>query len=386
LTEGLVVADRRRAGEGIIYKLPNGRWQGSVELAWVNGKRVRKRITRQTRREVVHDLRELTRRAEANELSAQNPPTLADWMSTYVTEVASTRVRPSTLVSYESMIIHHIVPGLGHHRIDRLRPQHIAAFYRERSEFLSASSVRRVHAILRRALTVAVRWGLIERNPVLMVDPPPMTRREIQPYTVEEARRFLDAVAEHRLRARWIIGLSLGLRQGEMLGLRWEDVDFTKGQLHVRRAIRLQPDGSLALVETKTSRSRRTIPMPTPVTEALRAHLRLQDVERAQALDLWKESGLVFTSAVGTAIHPRNDYRAFQQILQQSELRRIRLHDLRHTAASLLLAQGVPARVVMEILGHSQISVTLNSYTHVDTTLTQVAAQRMEEALWPTDE
>ena len=126
--------------------------------------------------------------------------------------------------------------------------------------------------------------------------------------------------------------------------------------------------------------------MPASVTEALRAHLRLQDPERTQALDLWKESGLVVTSAVGTAIHPRNDYRAFQQILQQAALRRIRLHALRHTAASLLLAQGVPARVVMEILGHSQISVTLNTYPHVDPTLTQVAAQRMEDALWPTAE
>lgn len=380
------MADRRSAGEGSIYKLPNGRWQGSVELAWVNGKRVRKRITRPTRREVVRDLRELVRRAEANELSAQKPPTLSAWMSTYVAEVASTRVRPSTLVSYESMINHHIVPGLGHHRIDRLRPQHIAAFYRQRSEILTASSVRRLHAILRRALTVAVRWGLIERNPVLMVDPPPMTRHEIQPYTVEEARRFLDAVDGHRLRARWIIGVSLGLRQGETLGLRWEDVDLTRSQLHVRRAIRLQPDGSLALVDTKTARSRRTLPMPAPVTQALHAHRQLQDAERTQALDLWQESGLVFTSAVGTAIHPRNDYRAFQQLLRQAGLRRIRLHDLRHTAASLLLAQEVPPRVVMEILGHSQIGVTLNTYTHVDTTLTQVAAQRMEEALWPTEE
>lgn len=380
------MADRRSAGEGSIYKLPNGRWQGSVDLGWVNGKRVRKRITRRTRRDVVRDLRELTRRAEANELSAQRPPALAAWMSTYVAEVASTRVRPSTLVSYESIINHHIVPGLGHHRIDRLRPQHVAAFYRQRSEILTASSVRRIHAILRRALTVAVRWGLIERNPVLMVDPPPMSHQEIQPYTVEEARRFLDAVDEHRLRARWIIGVSLGLRQGETLGLRWEDVDLTQSQLHVRRALRLQPDGSLALVDTKTARSRRTLPMPAPVTQALHAHRQRQDEERARALDLWQESGLVFTSAVGTAIHARNDYRAFQQILQQAGLRRIRLHDLRHTAASLLLAQDVPPRVVMEILGHSQISVTLNTYTHVDTTLTQVAAQRIEEALWPTEE
>jgi integrase len=380
------MAERRSAGEGSIYKLANGRWQGAVDLGWKDGQRIRKRVTRKTRREVVLEMRELVAKAERGQLRPERAPTLAEWLDTYVAEVAQGRVRASTLVSYQSHIKHHLKPGLGRHRIDQLRPQHIAAFYRDRLRTLSPASVRRIHAVLRRALTVAVRWGLITTNPAMMVDPPPMSSTEPQPYSLDEARAFLTAAATDRLSARWVLALSLGLRQGEALGLQWDDVDFPRGRLQVRRALRLQPGGELALVKTKTLRSNRTLPMPGPLASALQAHRASQSNERTVAADLWHDSDLVFTTAIGTPVHPRNDYRSFQRIIRNAGLRRIRLHDLRHTAASVLLAQGVPARVVMEILGHSQISVTLNTYTHVDTSLTQDAADRMEQALWPNEQ
>jgi integrase len=380
------MAERRSAGEGSIYKLANGRWQGAVDLGWKDGQRIRKRVTRKTRREVVLEMRELVAKAERGQLRPERAPTLAEWLDTYVAEVAQGRVRPSTLVSYQSHIAHHLKPGLGRHRIDQLRPQHIAAFYRDRLRTLSPASVRRIHAVLRRALTVAVRWGLITTNPAIMVDPPPMSSTEPQPYSLAEARAFLTAAATDRLSARWVLALSLGLRQGEALGLQWDDIDFPRGRLQVRRALRLQPGGELALVKTKTLRSNRTLPMPGPLSSALQAHRASQADELTRAADLWRDSDLVFTTAIGTPVHPRNDYRAFQRIIKNAGLRRIRLHDLRHTAASVLLAQGVPARVVMEILGYSQISVTLNTYTHVDTSLTQEAADRMEQALWPDEE
>jgi integrase len=380
------MAERRSAGEGSIYKLANGRWQGAVDLGWKDGQRIRKRVTRKTRREVVLEMRELVAKAERGQLRPERAPTLAEWLDTYVAEVAQGRVRASTLVSYQSHIKHHLKPGLGRHRIDQLRPQHIAAFYRDRLRTLSPASVRRIHAVLRRALTVAVRWGLITTNPAMMVDPPPMSSTEPQPYSLDEARAFLTAAATDRLSARWVLALSLGLRQGEALGLQWDDVDFPRGRLQVRRALRLQPGGELALVKTKTLRSNRTLPMPGPLASALQAHRASQSNERTVAADLGHDSDLVFTTAIGTPVHPRNDYRSFQRIIRNAGLRRIRLHDLRHTAASVLLAQGVPARVVMEILGHSQISVTLNTYTHVDTSLTQDAADRMEQALWPNEQ
>ena len=180
-----------------------------------------------------------------------------------------------------------------------------------------------------------------------------------------------------------MVGLSLGLRQGEVLGLGWQHIDFDKRVVIVDRALQRQPDGSLALAETKTQRSKRVIPMPPTLLASLQRRQHAQRVEKELATDRWHESDLVFTTAFGTPIHPRNDYRSFRRLIEKAELRQVRLHDLRHTAASLLLAQGVAARVVMEILGHSQISITLNTYTHVDPELNRVATDRMESTLWP---
>jgi len=237
--------------------------------------------------------------------------------------------------------------------------------------------------MLRRALTVAVRWGLLQVNPATMVDPPPLAQREVQPLTLTEARVLMTAAANDRLHARWVVGLSLGLRQGEVLGLQWSDVELDAGRLHVRRSLRRQPDGTLLLTATKTSRSNRVLPMPDPLIAALTEHQARQAEESALLGAARTDSAFVFTTSLGTPIHPRNDYRAFQGLLKKSGLRRVRLHDLRHTAASLLLAQGVAPRVVMEILGHSQISITMNTYSHVDTTLTEDATDRLGAALWP---
>jgi integrase len=283
-----------------------------VDLGWLNGKRVRKRITRPTRREVVVEMRELVRQAELGRLTATRPPTLASWLDVYFTEVAASRVRPTTLAGYKSLADLHVIPALGRQRIDRLRPQDIAGFYRERGKVLAPASVRRIHAMLRRALKVAVRWGLIQVNPVTMVDPPPITQTEIEPLTLDDARTLLAAAATHRLNARWVVGLSLGLRQGEVLGLQWSDIDLEHGFLHVRRSLRRQPDGTLSLTKLKTTRSDRSMPMPRPVIQALESHRDQQASERSVLGTAWHESDFVFTTALGTPVHPRNDYRAFQ--------------------------------------------------------------------------
>jgi integrase len=199
---------------------------------------------------------------------------------------------------------------------------------------------------------------------------------------VEEARTFLAAARMDPLEARWLVGISLGLRQGEVLGLLWEHVDLEDQLLHVRHALQRDRDGRLALAPTKTARSQRTVAMPPPVGDALRRWRERQAQARANAGD-WHDTDFVLTTAVGTPIHPRNDYRAFRRLIEKAGLRRVRLHDLRHTTASLLLAQGVSARVAMEMLGHSQISVSMNTYTHVAPVLNRDAADRIGELLWP---
>jgi integrase len=214
------------------------------------------------------------------------------------------------------------------------------------------------------------------------VDPPSLPHVEVHPYTLDEARAFLRAVRGRRLEARWVIALALGLRQGEVLGLYWEDVDLDRATLRVRAQLQRDPDcGELIRVDTKTARSRRTLPIPVSVLATLQEHRKRQSAEQSAA-DSWSDPRWVFATRLGTPIHPRNDYRSFREIIRQTGLRVVRVHDLRHTAASVLLAEGVPPRVVMEILGHSQISVTLNTYAHVAPDIARDAAQRVEGALW----
>ena len=182
--------------------------------------------------------------------------------------------------------------------------------------------------------------------------------------------------------ARWSVALALGLRQGEALGLRWSDVRFPEGSLAVRRALQRQPGGGLVLVPPKSRAGQRTVALPAPLIAQLREHRAAQDRERGDAGDLWQDLDLIFTTPLGKPIDPRNDYRAWRALLADAGVRPARLHDARHTAATLLLAQGVAPRVAMQILGHSQIALTLGTYNHVVPELAQEAATAMTRALW----
>jgi integrase len=199
------------------------------------------------------------------------------------------------------------------------------------------------------------------------------------PQSAEPGARSAGPGAAQRRR---VVGLALGLRQGEALGLWWEDVDLPARVLRVRRALQRQRGGGLVFTAPITARSRRTVPLPAQLVHALEDHKEQQDKERAAAGSLWRGSLCVFTTPVGTPVDPRNDYREFKKLLGRAGLPSVRLHDLRHTAASLLVAQGVPPRVVMEILGHSQIALTMNTYSHVAPEVSREAADRMAETLW----
>lgn len=373
---------RRGAGEGAIYRLADGRWRGAVDLGWHDGRRRRRYVTRPTRGAVAREVRRLVIEAEQGRLSPTKTPTVAQWLETYLREVAAPSLRPGTLDGYRNHIRQHLVPALGHYRLDKLRASHVAEFYRVKLQTMAPASVRRLHAVLRRALNVAVRWQVIPANPVAVVDPPPLKQAEVKPFSREEAREFMAAVRGHRLEARWLLGIVCGLRQGEALGLRWDDLDLNAGVLRVRQALQYRPGGGLVFVLPKTARSRRSVPLGSFMVSVLGEHAKRQAEERAAAGDRWVDSGLVFTTRIGTPISPRNDYRAFRALLGRSGLRQVRLHDLRHTAASLMLAQGVSARVIMETLGHSQISVTMDLYSHVAPEVARDAADRVEDALW----
>ena len=233
---------------------------------------------------------------------------------------------------------------------------------------------------MRRALGQALKWGLVARNVATLVDPPKPRRTEIHPFSAEEARRFLKAIRGHRMEALYVLCLTIGLRQGEALGLRWEDVDLDSGKIQIRHALQ-RISRTYQLVEPKTNRNRRTVALPETTAVALWAHHARELNTKAEAGSRWEDWGLVFTTPRGTPLNRHNVTKEFQILLENAGLPRQRFHDLRHTCASLLLAQNVQARDVMEVLGHSQISLTMDTYSHVMPPALRNAASRMDEVL-----
>jgi integrase len=348
----------------------------------MDGKRKRKYIYGKTRREVAERLKELQRDHQLGLPMPSDRQTVGDFLTKWLEEAAKPSVRASTFVSYRGNVNNHLIPALGRIRLAELTAQDLHTLYNHKiASGLSPRSVQYIHAVLRRALGKAVKWGLVGRNVAALVDPPKVQRTEIEPWTLDQARSFLATVRGDRLEALFTVALSVGLRRGEALGLSWKDVDLEQGSITVRAGLQ-RIDGKLQLLETKTDRSRRTIPLPVSLVLALRGHRLMQEQSRLWAGDKWKESGLVFTTSIGTPIEPRNLNRSFQKAVERAGLPHTRFHDLRHTCATLLLAQGVGMRVIMDVLGHSKISVTMDVYAHVLPALQRNAAERMESALF----
>jgi integrase len=272
---------------------------------------------------------------------------------------------------------------LGKRPLAKLTPQDIRAFMTEKlKDGLSPKTVKHLRDTLRNALNVAVKDGLIVRNAAALADPPRAERHEMKAFTPTQARQFLDEIRGHRLEALFSVALSLGLRQGEVLGLRWQDVDLEKRTLAVRFQLQ-RIESKLQLVEPKTARSARTLMLPAVAVSALAAHKSRQDTERLVAGTRWIETGMVFTTSIGTMLDARSLLKAFYKIMTTSDLPRVRFHDLRHSAATLLLAQGVHPRVVMDLLGHSSIAVTLDTYSHVIPDMQRESASQMDAVLNP---
>lgn len=376
---------RAANNESSIHKDEAGRWHGYVSMGLrEGGRRDRRHVSGRSRREVVTKVRALEAKRDAGTaLGAGTPPTVAVWLTEYLDNVAARRVRPSTLDRYRSLARVHIIPRLGHHRLDRLQPEHVERMYTAMADTgLASATVLQAHRLLSRALKIAMQRGRIGRNVCSLVDAPSLSHHEIEPLTVEEARRILTTAGARRNGARWAIALALGLRQGEALGLQWSDIDLDAPTLTVRRALQRQRGKGLVLVEPKSRSGRRTIALPEPVAELLRAHRVAQNAERLHAGSEWRALDFVFAQRTGLPIDSRADRRDWDQLLKDAGVRPARLHDARHTAATTLLIMGVPARVVMQILGHSQIGLTLGTYSHVVPELATDAADKMAQAYW----
>lgn len=375
------MGSRRGHREGTIFQRKDGRWVAVIQVGWKNGKRVRQHFYGKTRKEVSGKLTKALKDQQEGLPVAFERQSVEAFLRRWLRDTAKPRVRARTFADYKYIVEEHLIPSLGHLRLHELNPQDVQQLITEKiQEGLSPRRVALIRAVLRTALNHAMKFGAVMRNASALADAPRAKRFEPTILSSVQARAFLKAAEKHRLGILFTVALAVGLRLGEALAVGWEDVDLTKGSLCVRRS--LQWIGNkLEFVEPKTDRSRRTVPLPAKAVELLKRHRTKQKRDRLKAGSQWKDSGLVFTSSLGTPLDDRNVRKAFGEILESAKLPHMRIHDLRHTCASLLLAQGVHPRVVMEILGHSQISVTLDTYSHVLPTISREAAQQMDAVL-----
>lgn len=357
---------RRGNGEGAIYQRESdGKWCASVDLGYINGKRTRKVIYGETRKEVAAKLKALHRDQAAGVNLTPQQQTVKQFLENWLEETVKRQVRVRTYAKYAQDVSHHIVPAVGRLQLAKLTPDHVQKMLNHLSDNgLSHNSVRNVRAALRCALNQALRYGYVMRNVATLVDIPGKVTFKPQPLTYEQSQQLLAAAKGNRLEALFRIALGLGPRKGEILGLRWEDVDLAGATLCISGSLQRQ-NGKLERSATKTDASVRTIALPPRLVKVLTRHRENQEEERKAAAS-WTESGMVFTSRIGTPLSPESLTENFKALLKKAGLpKTVRFHDLRHTCATLMIKQGIHPRVVMEILGHSQISTTMNTYGHV---------------------
>lgn len=380
------MAGRGANGRSTIVKNADGRWHGFVSMGSKgDGRRDRRHVSAATRAAVVAKVKKLEIKRDAGVAAASGRSMLVeDWLTYWADNIAAIRVRERTLDTYRALIRMHVVPYIGKRRLDQLQPEDLEQTYKQLlAKGLSPASVLRVHRMLHRALKIAMQRERVGRNVATLVEPPRQERAKTpEPLDVAECKLVLAAAEGQRNAARWTVALALGVRQSEALGLQWKDIDLDGARLSVRRGLHRVPGQGLVFTEPKTDRSRRTIAVPAPLIEALRRHRVAQAAERLVAGTDWEDWDIVFAQPNGRPLDKHSDYEAWVKLLQRAGVRHIRLHDGRHTAATLLLTAGVHPRVVMELLGHSQMRTTTDIYSHVMPALAQEAADRMAKTLW----
>ncbi|MCP9988239.1 site-specific integrase [Streptomyces sudanensis] len=305
---------------------------------------------------------------------------LADWLPYWLENVVKPRRKRTTYAKYETHVRLYLVPMLGTKRLESLSVADVRRFLAQVERKTTAATAKESHRVLRTALTAACREELVMRNVATLVEPPSVEARDLSPWSLDETLDFLSAARTDPLYAAFVLAIALGFRRGEVVGLRWENVDLERREIRVRTQ-RQRVGGEVYEDDPKGRRRKQTLPLPAICVAPLRWQRLRQTAMREKAGAAWEETGYVFTTRTGRPIEPRNLYRSFTRVARSAGLRVIRLHDARHGCATLLTAAGVAPRVVMEILGHSQIAVTMNVYTHVVQDTQREAVSHMDRLL-----
>ncbi|MFI1738648.1 tyrosine-type recombinase/integrase [Streptomyces sioyaensis] len=399
--------NRQPNGASSIYLGKDGRWHGRVTVGVKDdGTPDRRHISRKTRAEATKAVRELERQRDSTGVrKAGQTWTVETWLTHWVENIAAPNVGENTIDGYRVAVYHHLIPGLGAHRLEKLEPEHLERFYQKmRANGSAAGTAHQAHRTVNTALNEAVRRRHLTTNPASIAKAPKLEEEEVEPYSLEEVQRLLAEATKVRNTARWVIALALGLRQGEVLGLKWEDVDFEVGVILVRRG-RLRPrykhgcgdkcgrkpgycpqkiNTRRETKDTKTRAGKRPIGMPEELLKLLKRHKEEQERERVLARDLWVEKGYVFTSPTGEPLNPNTDFHRWKDLLKAAKVRDGRLHDARHTAATVLLILGVPEAVVDRIMGWEpgKSARMRRRYQHLTGQVLQQTAAKVGGLLW----
>jgi integrase len=375
-------ARKRDSGDGSLRLRPDGRWEGRFHVPSGTG-RQRRSVFGKTRAEAREKLRSALNERDRGVAAVPARETVATYLETWLSGARST-IAPRTFQAYESSIRVQLIPRLGPTPLARLRPQHVQRMQSDMlAEGLSPKTIRNVHGVLHRALERAVKWHQLAANPCDGVDLPRRQRREMTALTAEQARIVLAAAQHDDLGALFVLALTTGMRQGELLALRWRDVDLDAGRLAVvASSVRLTPRARALLGvekaepvrgEPKTARSRRVVELPAVAVEALRRHR-----EATKVVDV---NGQVFTRPDGRILAVPHVWSRWRRLLERAGVPTVRFHDARHTVATLLLGSGVHPKLVSEMLGHSTVGITLDTYSHVTATMHREAARALDGLL-----
>jgi len=345
----------------------------------VTGERKRYYETVKGKKNAERRERELRRELDLGTFVVPSDVTLRDFLEDWLKEKMK-QVKPSTLSSYQQVLNLYVVPYLGQMKMKDLKPQHFVRLYEHlqgKDMNISNRTIKYVHTVIKSALDKAVQWELIPKNIVENVDPPRQTRNKFNVWDEQEIKRFLEVAKDSWYFEVYYLALTTGMRQGELLGLRWRNVDLEKKRIYVVEQYNLKTQ---AFEEVKTESSRRNISIDNDTVEVLRKHKKKQAAMRLKA-EFWQDHDLVFCTRNGLPIRHRNLVRNFKEYIKRAGVPEIRFHDLRHTHATLCLTNGWHPKVVQERLGHSSIQVTLDTYSHVIPSLQDELASATFEGL-----
>ena len=375
----------RGKGEGSVHKdRTSGLWTGTIELGrGTDGRRKRKSVRAKTKAEALRKMHQVRAEIEAGLPVTDRTQTVSAYLAWWSENVLPGTVRDTTADGYRWVLRRYVEPHIGPKRLVELRPEHVLQMLRElERQGLSANTRRQARSVLRRALSDAVRYDVIGRNVAEFVKAPPKTStKSKEVFTIEETRRLIDAARGEGTELAILIALTLGARRGEILGLKWADIDLDEGTVDIQRTLKRRNHHGLVLDEPKTASGRRKLPLTQALTASIRSHRLRQNKARLKAGEAWQEDDFVFTSKIGTPIEPRNFGRAWKSLCERAGVPAYNFHTTRHTAATTMLNAGVPLESITKVLGHSSVATTADLYAKPSADTIRAAVLRGVSAL-----